>query len=147
MPKLTEICLKDLLADAVNHRYDKEYNGCEKHCSRRPNRRAEFDMQPAIPSMQNVCGMECYMSKRVLGKNSWSLFLLLLAGIVLGGLIGNLAADAQGFGWLNYGQSFGFQNPIVLDLGILVITFALSMKVTIAGIIGVMIAVLVYRIL
>lgn len=87
------------------------------------------------------------MSKRVLGKNSWSLFLLLLAGIVLGGLIGNLAADAQGFGWLNYGQSFGFQNPIVLDLGILVITFALSMKVTIAGIIGVMIAVLVYRIL
>ena len=42
--------------------------------------------------------------KRAGGKNSWALFLLMLAGIVLGGFIGTLTADMPGFAWLNYGQ-------------------------------------------
>ena len=78
--------------------------------------------------------------KRAGGKNSWALFLLMLAGIVLGGFIGTLTADMPGFAWLNYGQSFGFDNPIVLNLGILVITFALNIKITIASIIGLVIS-------
>ena len=61
--------------------------------------------------------------KRAGGKNSWALFLLMLAGIVLGGFIGTLTAGMPGLNWLNYGQSFGFDSPIVLNLGILVITF------------------------
>ena len=85
--------------------------------------------------------------KRAGGKNSWALFLLMLAGIVLGGLIGTLTADMPGFAWLNYGQSFGFDNPIVLNLGILVITFALNIKITIASIIGLVISAIIYRFL
>ena len=69
------------------------------------------------------------MSKGIAGKNNWALFLLLLAGIVLGGFIGSLAAGVPFLSWLNYGQTFGFANPIVLDLGILVITFGLSIKI------------------
>ena len=84
------------------------------------------------------------MSKGIAGKNNWALFLLLLAGIVLGGFIGSLAAGVPFLSWLNYGQTFGFANPIVLDLGILVITFGLS---TIASIIGVLIAIIIYRFL
>ena len=56
------------------------------------------------------------MSKGIAGKNNWALFLLLLAGIVLGGFIGSLAAGVPFLSWLNYGQTFGFANPIVLDL-------------------------------
>ena len=85
--------------------------------------------------------------KRAEGKNSWALFLLMLAGIVLGGFIGTLTADMPGFAWLNYGQSFGFDNPIVLNLGILVITFALNIKITIASIIGRVIYAIIYRFL
>ena len=85
--------------------------------------------------------------KRAGGKNSWALFLLMLAGIVLGGFIGTLTADMPGFAWLNYGQSFGFDNPIVLNLGILVITFALDIKITIASIIGLVISAIIYRFL
>lgn len=85
--------------------------------------------------------------KRSGGKNSWALFLLMLAGIVLGGFIGTLTADMPGFAWLNYGQSFGFDNPIVLNLGILVITFALNIKITIASIIGLVISAIIYRFL
>ena len=85
--------------------------------------------------------------KRAGGKNSWALFLLMLAGIVLGGFIGTLTSDMPGFAWLNYGQSFGFDNPIVLNLGILVITFALNIKITIASIIGLVISAIIYRFL
>ena len=87
------------------------------------------------------------MSRGIGGKNYWALFLLLLAGIVLGGFIGNLAAGVPGLSWLNYGQSFGLTNPIVFDIGILVITFGLSIRITIAGIIGVLIAIIIYRLL
>ena len=87
------------------------------------------------------------MSRGALGKNNWALFLMLLAGIMLGGFIGNAAAGVSGLSWLKYGQSFGFASPIVLDLGILVITFGLSIKITIASIIGVLIAIIIYRLI
>ena len=35
-------------------------------------------------------------------KNAWSLFLLLLTGIVLGGFIGMLAEGTPALGWLSY---------------------------------------------
>lgn len=87
------------------------------------------------------------MSRGALGKNNWALFLMILAGIMLGGFIGSLAAGVPGLSWLNYGQNFGFANPIVLDLGILVITFGLTIKITIASIIGILIAIIIYRLI
>ncbi|MBQ2022530.1 MAG: DUF4321 domain-containing protein, partial [Lachnospiraceae bacterium] len=50
-------------------------------------------------------------------------------------------------GWLNYGEAFGLNNPLVLNFGILVITFGLTIRITMASIIGVIIAILVYRLL
>lgn len=81
------------------------------------------------------------------GKNTWALFLLILAGIVLGGFIGMLAEGVPALDWLSYGQTFGLDEPLVLDLGLLVLTFALTIKITIASIIGVVIAVFIYRFL
>ena len=80
-------------------------------------------------------------------KNAWSLLLLVLAGIVLGGFIGTLAGGIPALSWLNYGQSFGLDSPMVLNLGILVITFGLTIKITMASILGIVIAILVYRLL
>ncbi|MBR1814291.1 MAG: DUF4321 domain-containing protein [Lachnospiraceae bacterium] len=78
-------------------------------------------------------------------KNGWALTLLILAGIVLGGLIGTLCAQVEFLSWLNYGQTFGLENPIILDLGILVITFGCTVHITVAGIIGILLAILIYR--
>ena len=80
-------------------------------------------------------------------KNAWALFLFMLTGIVLGGFIGMLAEGVPALSWLSYGQAFGLENPIVLNLGILVLTFALSVKITIASIIGVVLAIIIYRFL
>ncbi len=83
-----------------------------------------------------------YMNR---GKNFWILLLFLLTGIVLGGFIGNLAAGIPWLSWLNFGESFGLTQPVVLDFGILVITFGLSIRITMASIIGVILAILTYR--
>ena len=87
------------------------------------------------------------MAKGAAAKNYWTLLLLVLAGIVLGGFIGELTSNVSFSSWLNYGQSFGLSDPLVLNLGILVLTFGLKIKITIAGIIGILIAILIYRLL
>lgn len=79
------------------------------------------------------------------GKNYWALTLLILAGIVLGSFIATLTSGISGLSWLSYGQTFGFQNPIVLDLGVMVLTFGLTIKITIAGILGIIIAAFIYH--
>ncbi len=81
------------------------------------------------------------------GKNTWALFLLLLTGIVLGGFIGMLSEGVPALNWLSYGQSFGLEEPVILNLGLLAITFGLTIKITIASIIGVIIAIIIYRFL
>lgn len=78
-------------------------------------------------------------------KNFWVLLLLLLAGIVLGGFIGTLAQGISWLSWLNFGQSFGLDTPLKLNFGILVITFGLSIRITMASIIGVVIAIITFR--
>ena len=78
-------------------------------------------------------------------KNGWVLLVMLLSGIVLGGFIGMLKVNVSGLSWLNYGQSFGLQSPLVLDLGLLVLTFGLTIHISIASIIGVVLAIFIYR--
>ena len=74
--------------------------------------------------------------------------ILFIIGIVIGGLISEVTAGVSGLSWLSYGNTFGINsngNPLVLDLGILVITFALQIKITVASIIGVIAAIVIYR--
>ena len=78
-------------------------------------------------------------------KNFWILLIMLLTGIVLGGFMGQLAEGVSWLSWLNFGQSFGFDSPLIINFGILVITFGLSIKITMASIIGVAIALIIYR--
>lgn len=81
-------------------------------------------------------------------KNGWLLLLFIMIGIVIGGLISEVTAGVSGLSWLSYGNTFGINsngNTLVLDLGILVITFALQIKITVASIIGVIAAIVIYR--
>ena len=56
-----------------------------------------------------------------------------------------MAEGIPWLGWLNFGQSFGLDSPLVVNFGILVITFGLTIKITMASIIGVAIALIIYR--
>ena len=78
-------------------------------------------------------------------KNIWILLIFLLSGLVLGGLLGELASKVDFLWWLSYGESFGLTTPIELDLNIITITFGLWFKINVASIIGMTIAIFVYR--
>ena len=78
-------------------------------------------------------------------KNVWILLLFILSGLVIGGLLGELAGKIDFLWWLSYGQSFGLSSPIQLDLNILQISFGLMFKINVASIIGLIIAVLIDR--
>lgn len=78
-------------------------------------------------------------------KNIWILLVFLLSGLVIGGLLGELASKVDWLWWLSYGQSFGLDTPIELDLNVIIITFALMFKINIASIIGMALAIFIYR--
>ena len=71
----------------------------------------------------------------------WVLVLLVLVGFVIGRFIGTFFDGS----FLNYGQAFGLSSPVVLDLGFFVLTFGLTINITIASVIGVIIALVVYK--
>ena len=78
-------------------------------------------------------------------KNIWILLVFILSGLVVGGLLGDLAGKVDFLWWLSYGQNFGLSSPIEVDLSIVQISFGLMFKINIASIIGMIIAILIYR--
>lgn len=74
-------------------------------------------------------------------KGNWLPVLLILVGFVIGGFIGSYFEGS----FLNYGRAFGLSSPIILDMGFFVLTFGLTIHITIASVIGVIIALVVYR--
>lgn len=78
-------------------------------------------------------------------KNVWILLLFILSGIVIGGLLGELAGNVDFLWWLSYGQNFGLSTPIQLDLSVVQLSFGLMFKINIASIVGMIIAIVIYR--
>ena len=74
-------------------------------------------------------------------KFNWVFVILVLIGFMLGGFIGTYFDGT----FLNYGQSFGLNNPVVLNLGFFVITFGLQIQISIASVIGVILSLVIYR--
>lgn len=78
-------------------------------------------------------------------KNIWILILFILCGIVVGGLLGELAANVSFLSWISYGEEFGLSTPIELDLNVIKVTFGLMFKINIASIIGIVLAIFIYK--
>ena len=76
---------------------------------------------------------------------SWTSVLFILAGLVIGGLLGEFASKVDALSWLNFGKEFGLESPILLDLNIIKLTFAIMIKINIASIIGIAIGLFLFR--
>ena len=72
---------------------------------------------------------------------NWVFIILVLIGFLIGGFIGSYFEGS----WLNYGQVFGLSNPVELNLGMLVVTFGLQIKLTIASVVGVVLSLIIYQ--
>lgn len=78
-------------------------------------------------------------------KNFWILLVFILAGIVIGGLLATYASQVSWLKWLAYGEEFGLKNPVELNLNVINITFGLWIKINVASIIGIILAIFIYR--
>lgn len=78
-------------------------------------------------------------------KNTWIILLFVCAGLVIGGLLGEVASQVDWLSWLSYGQTFGIENPFELNLNVLSLTLAFALHINIASIIGLTIAIFLYR--
>ena len=78
-------------------------------------------------------------------KKFWVFLIFLFSGIILGGLLGDLASKVSFLSWLAYGKSFGLTEPLVLDINILQISFKFLVQLNVASIIGIAISIFVYR--
>ena len=78
------------------------------------------------------------------GKNNWSLFLLCF-GVsdwrLYRALSGKSTLYAVDWLWTGIRP----QNPIILDLSVIIIQFSIKMEITIASILGIIAAILIYK--
>lgn len=79
------------------------------------------------------------------GKNSWVLFLCILAGIVIGGAVGNYLGEISVLSWLKFGYDFGIPEPFTLDLGIVMLKLGFLLRINIASLVGIAISIFVYK--
>lgn len=78
-------------------------------------------------------------------KSIWILLIFICSGLVIGGLLGEMASQVDWLNWLSYGQQFGLKEPLVLELNVISVTFGLMLNINIASIIGLAIALFLYR--
>lgn len=78
-------------------------------------------------------------------RNFWILLVFLLSGLVIGGLLGEIASRVDWLWWLSYAESFGISSPIELDLSVIKISFGLMFRINIASIVGMAIAIFIYK--
>ncbi len=73
------------------------------------------------------------------------IIILCALGLIVGVIVGEQLASTNGLSWLAIGGEIGFKNPVVLDLGMLVLTLGLWCKINIAGVIGLVLFALIAK--
>ncbi|MBQ2709505.1 MAG: DUF4321 domain-containing protein [Clostridia bacterium] len=72
-------------------------------------------------------------------------FFLVLVGIVVGTFVAYICKGVNALSWLAYGVDFGLESPLVLDLGILQLTFGISINLTLSVVIFVILSLVIGR--
>jgi hypothetical protein len=77
------------------------------------------------------------------------LLVIIILGALIGSVIGEVIATLAPSGLLekifSKGINPGLTPPVVLDLKVLTLTFGLTMKVNLASLLGIVLALLIYR--
>ena len=83
------------------------------------------------------------------GRGLGLILLVMVAGLVVGSLLGELFGLLIPAGWaqefLTRGPTIGLTTPATLDLRFLSLTFGLIFKVNLVGVVGILIAALTLR--
>ncbi|ONI39547.1 hypothetical protein AN639_01780 [Candidatus Epulonipiscium fishelsonii] len=84
-------------------------------------------------------------TKKITPDNKWRLLLWMLAGLTFGNFIGEICRPISFLSFLSYGQSFGIATPVELNLGFLLVSFKFQLHITLTGIMGMALGVMIYK--
>lgn len=77
-------------------------------------------------------------------RSGWMLVFFLIVGAFIGGLLGNVLSPYLPF--LNWSSpTYGISPPLVLNLDMVGLTFGFTWQLSVAGVVGLVIACLAYR--
>lgn len=77
------------------------------------------------------------------GKSGWLLLLFLIIGSFLGSLLGQALGGVLPFLTIS-SHAFGINPPLVLSLDLLTLTFGFLVRLTVAGVIGLLVGLLIF---
>ena len=78
-------------------------------------------------------------------RNQYFIFFILI-GAISGSLIGELLGDnINALKFLKSTYSIGMGNPMLIDLKVLAVTFGINFNINIMSIIGIILAIILYR--
>jgi hypothetical protein len=72
---------------------------------------------------------------------------LVLVGIVLGTFVSHICKSIDMLSWLAFGVDFGLESPVILNLGIIRLTFGISISLTLSTMIFIILSLLIGRLL
>lgn len=70
-----------------------------------------------------------------------------IAGVILGGLLGEVAARVPALAFLDYGRNIGIspESPMVLDFSVMRFVVGFQLHVTVAAILGFIVSIFLYK--
>lgn len=77
--------------------------------------------------------------------NFWVLLLCMLSGLTVGYFFGDLCSGVSFLSWMSYKGSFGLDNPVQVNLGVLWFSLQIQFHITIAAILGLLAGMFIYR--
>lgn len=69
-------------------------------------------------------------------KNYLAKFFIILMGVILGGLVGEILGSIPGLGFLKTGVQIGITEPITISLMVVEFTIGLIFKINVMSIVG-----------
>lgn len=79
---------------------------------------------------------------RIKTRNPWILVLLLLTGAVIGGFLGQFLSQYLPF--LQHSFPIGIKDPLFFDIGVFSLVFGFIININVAGVLGLLLAVLIF---
>lgn len=77
--------------------------------------------------------------------NFWILLLCILSGLTVGYFVGNLCDHIYFLKWMSYTGTFGLDQPIQMNLGVLWFSIQVKFNITLAAVIGMLLGILLYK--
>lgn len=77
----------------------------------------------------------------------WVLVVIVIAGAMLGSVLGNAVGQFTYLSWLGAYVKFGLAPPVTIDLHVLTLTLGFTLRLNLAIVLGILVSAYVFRML